>query len=71
MFIGKSLPPLNKLNMPFTELKPRCPYCEAEWNEDMFDVDAFCSFEDTGFVNQDDISLEIKCHSCERLIYKK
>jgi len=57
--------------MPFTDLKPKCPYCDSEWNEKMIFVEAFCSFEDTGFLKEDDITLEIKCHSCGKLIYKK
>ena len=55
--------------MTFT-LKPKCPYCNALWTDDMIKLEVnkgggcdTCGTPDT--------VLEIKCSNCQKLIYKK
>ena len=55
--------------------RPICVFCNAPWTDEMirvFDVDAQHGDGSYDFGPQDmEATVEIKCKSCERLIYKK
>lgn len=54
----------------FGEKKPLCPYCNAEWTDEMIEVEGqsiggcdSCASFDYGIV--------IKCEQCKKVIYEK
>ena len=55
--------------------RPICVFCNAPWSDKMirvFDVDAQHGEGSYDFGPEDmEATVEIKCHSCGRLIYKK
>ena len=56
------------------ELKPTCPYCHAEWTDDMIKVEDISSSEgcdSCGWGAEVTGSVNIHCSSCKRLIYQK
>lgn len=59
--------------MTYQDLKPKCPYCDAEWTEEMINLETIastnCSSCDPD--KTPEAKLEIICSSCYKLIYKK
>lgn len=55
--------------------RPLCVFCSTPWTDEMihiYDVDAKHGADSYDFGPEDmEATLEIKCGSCERLIYKK
>jgi len=53
--------------------KPLCPFCSAEWTDDMLRVEASASggCPTCGYGSVAYKSIKIVCHSCHRLIYEK
>lgn len=55
--------------------RPICVFCSEPWTDDMvrvYDVDAQHGRDSYDFGSENmEATLEIKCTSCERLIYKK
>ncbi len=55
---------------------PLCVFCSAPWTDDMLKVFASAEIED-GYYEGDYslenayISIDVKCSSCQRLVYKK
>ena len=50
--------------------KPLCPFCSAEWTDDMMDLQAWSEgYESTGYYSA--ASIDINCSSCKMLIYRK
>jgi hypothetical protein len=50
-----------------------CPFCSAPWSRDnikIYDVDAENQCE-SGRFDPENCTIEITCHSCKRLMYKK
>lgn len=51
--------------------KPLCPYCNAEWTNEMIrvEVEEASGCDSCGQTSR--VEIEIKCHKCERVIYRK
>jgi hypothetical protein len=50
-----------------------CPFCSAPWSEEnmnFWDLDAGDECE-SGRFGPETVSIEIVCHSCKRLMYRK
>lgn len=57
----------------FTQ-KPLCPFCSTEWSDDMvqvMDVYASSGCETCGHGSSVEGTVDITCHACKRLIYRK
>jgi hypothetical protein len=56
------------------QFRPLCPFCGAEWNDEnvqVHDVYASGGCDTCGFGTRYSYTVEIKCHSCGRLMYQK
>ena len=55
------------------EARPLCPFCSKAWSDTMIERFAECSLE-IGYyddVERVDVTIDITCDGCERLIYRK
>lgn len=55
---------------------PLCVFCNAPWTDDMLKVFAQAEIEDgyyegEYYLRDVDVSIDVKCSSCGRLVYKK
>ena len=50
---------------------PLCPFCSEPWTEEMIDLEANASEGYASVGPESWGSLEIVCHKCKKLIYKK
>lgn len=60
--------------MPAEEMKLiLCPYCSAPWSEEnveIYDLDAADQCE-SGRIDPKTATIDITCHACSRLMYRK
>lgn len=58
--------------MTFTK-RPLCPYCNAEWTDEMMKIEAEegSSGCETCGPGATEIVVDITCHKCGKLIYRK
>ena len=52
---------------------PLCVWCSAPWTDDMVDIYAWagCSGGDYAEITMIDITMDVICSSCKRLVYRK
>lgn len=55
---------------------PLCVWCNAPWTDDMLTVFASTEIEDgyyegEYYLRETDISIDVTCSSCKRVVYKK
>ncbi len=54
--------------------RPLCPYCRAEWTDEMItfeDVSMSEGCDTCGYGSGAEFTLDIHCHKCKKLIYRK
>ena len=53
---------------------PICVWCNAPWSDDnvrVFDGSYSAGCDTCGFGSEVEVTVEIKCHSCNKVVYKK
>lgn len=72
---GEVLPPEDELDASGFNAasRPLCPFCSKPWGDAMVDRFAECSLEFGYYddVERVDLTIDITCDGCERLIYRK